>query len=173
MVWVGLISYPLYLWHWPLLSFARIVESETPSRNIRIAAVAISFVLAGLTYYLIEKRVRYGRSTWRKVAVLSVLAVLVGYVGYNAYSRDGLAFRIPDSFKRLERTLSPETQNLNEISIVNNYCRNRFPADELGYCRLSQDAEPNIILIGDSHAASLFYGFAKRIQGSQNTLLVS
>jgi peptidoglycan/LPS O-acetylase OafA/YrhL len=34
LVWFGLISFPLYLWHWPLLSFARIVESETPSHEI-------------------------------------------------------------------------------------------------------------------------------------------
>lgn len=35
LVWFGLISFPLYLWHCPLLSFARIVESQTPSREIR------------------------------------------------------------------------------------------------------------------------------------------
>jgi len=54
-VWFGLISFPLYLWHWPLLSFARIVESEVPSRNIRISAVVLSIVLAWLTFRLVEQ----------------------------------------------------------------------------------------------------------------------
>lgn len=60
-VWFGLISFPLYLWHWPLLSFARIVESEVPSRNIRIAAVVLSILLAWLTARFIEKPIRLGK----------------------------------------------------------------------------------------------------------------
>jgi peptidoglycan/LPS O-acetylase OafA/YrhL len=59
-VWFGLISFPLYLWHWPLLSFARIVESEVPSRNIRLAAVVLSIVLAWLTYKFVERPLRFG-----------------------------------------------------------------------------------------------------------------
>ncbi|WP_139272678.1 acyltransferase family protein [Pseudomonas anguilliseptica] len=93
LVWIGLISYPLYLWHWPLLSFARIVESETPSPEIRIAAVLLSFILAALTYYLIEKPIRYGRSTWRKVTPLCVLAVVVGYVGWHTFEKNGFLYR--------------------------------------------------------------------------------
>ncbi|MDE2586306.1 MAG: acyltransferase, partial [Betaproteobacteria bacterium] len=58
MVFVGVISYPLYLWHWPILSFARIVEAEMPSPEIRGAAVALSFLLAWLTYRLLERPIR-------------------------------------------------------------------------------------------------------------------
>lgn len=94
VVWTGLISYPLYLWHWPLLSFARIIEAQTPSRTIRIAAVAASFLLAAFTYYFVEKKVRRARSSGMKVTLLCVLAVLIGYAGYNAYSRHGYPFRV-------------------------------------------------------------------------------
>lgn len=93
MVFVGVISYPLYLWHWPILSFARIVEGEIPSREVRIGAVVLSFVLAWLTYRLIEKPFRFGRKTWIKTAVLTVGLAVVGYMGYNAYQRNGLEFR--------------------------------------------------------------------------------
>jgi peptidoglycan/LPS O-acetylase OafA/YrhL len=98
-VWFGLISFPLYLWHWPILSFARIVESEVPSRNIRIAAVFLSIFLAWLTYKLVERPLRFGKHSKAKVAVLIVLMAIVGYVGYNNYSREGLMFR--DIAKRL------------------------------------------------------------------------
>ncbi|MCK9395013.1 MAG: acyltransferase [Methylobacter sp.] len=64
MVFVGLISYPLYLWHWPLLSFARIMESGKTSAIMRISIIALSFLLAWLTYRLIEKPVRFGRPSW-------------------------------------------------------------------------------------------------------------
>ena len=53
LVWVGLISYPLYLWHWPLLVFARIIYVE-PSFEVRIAAVLFSVLLAWLTFRFIE-----------------------------------------------------------------------------------------------------------------------
>ncbi|NJR72076.1 MAG: acyltransferase [Gammaproteobacteria bacterium] len=52
MVWFGLISFPLYLWHWPLLSFARIIEGDVPSVQIRLILVVMSVLLAWLTYIL-------------------------------------------------------------------------------------------------------------------------
>lgn len=58
MVWVGLISYPLYLWHWPILAFARIVEGGEPVRNVRIGAVVASVLMAWLTYRFVERKLR-------------------------------------------------------------------------------------------------------------------
>lgn len=49
VVWFGLISYPIYLWHWPLLSFARIVEPGILTLKIRIATIFIAIALAWLT----------------------------------------------------------------------------------------------------------------------------
>jgi len=100
MVFVGVISYPLYLWHWPILSFARIIESGMPSREIRIAAVALSFVLAWLTYRLVERPIRFGRKFGGGTTVALCVALLtVGYVGFNAYERDGLEFRLREFTK--------------------------------------------------------------------------
>ena len=50
VVWIGLISYPLYLWHWPLLSFARIVEGGVPPAALRLALLGVSVGLAWMTY---------------------------------------------------------------------------------------------------------------------------
>ena len=61
LVWFGLISYPLYLWHWPLLSFIRIAGGQTPLLEIRIGAVLLSVILAWLTYILVEKPIRSGK----------------------------------------------------------------------------------------------------------------
>lgn len=93
-VWFGLISFPLYLWHWPLLSFARIAEGgDVPSRTIRIGAVLLSIVLAWLTYKLVERPLRLGNHSRSKVISLALLMAIVGYVGYNTYSRDGIQSR--------------------------------------------------------------------------------
>lgn len=107
-VWFGLISFPLYLWHWPMLSFARIVEGEVPSRSIRIAAVVLSVVLAWLTYKLVERPVRLGKGEKAKVAILVVLMAVVGYVGYNAHERDGLRFRFKSNISMSEEEIASE-----------------------------------------------------------------
>jgi peptidoglycan/LPS O-acetylase OafA/YrhL len=62
LVWIGLISYPLYLWHWPLLVFGRSIASDGGAildRNSRIILVASSFVLAWLTYRFLETPIRF------------------------------------------------------------------------------------------------------------------
>ncbi len=83
MVWVGLISYPLYLWHWPLLAYARILEGASPSDGVRALALAASVALAWLTWRFVERPLRQRRG--RAVVVglssamvaLAALAVLV------------------------------------------------------------------------------------------------
>ena len=58
LVFVGRISYPLYLWHWPLLSFAHILEAGSPSSATISGALVVAFVLAWLTYLLVERPIR-------------------------------------------------------------------------------------------------------------------
>lgn len=93
LVGVGLISYPLYLWHWPLLSFARLLRSETPPPELRAAAIVAAFILAWLTYALIEKPIRFGpRRRW-VVPVLCVLMVVCGAAGYYTFINRGFVGR--------------------------------------------------------------------------------
>jgi peptidoglycan/LPS O-acetylase OafA/YrhL len=58
MVGLGLISYPLYLWLWPLLSFAYILDGEAIRPYAAFAAIMMSVLLAWLTFDLLEKRIR-------------------------------------------------------------------------------------------------------------------
>ena len=75
VVWIGLISYPLYLWHWPVLSFSRILATVTPPAEIRLLAVAVSVALAWITYRVVESPVRFGAG--RRFAVPIVSAVMI------------------------------------------------------------------------------------------------
>ena len=92
-VWFGLISFPLYLWHWPLLSYARIVEGEIPSENIRFVAVVVAILLAWCTYQFCERPVRLGQHGRKTVVALVLLMVIAGGVGYSTYQLAGLGFR--------------------------------------------------------------------------------
>lgn len=156
MVFVGLISYPLYLWHWPLLAFTKIFEFGTPPLSIRFGAVVLSFLLAWLTYRFIEGPIRFGEKTWKTTTTLSVLIFIVGLVGYNAFQRKGFEFRY--------RTLAvtDETKNaLHEPSFQDQECAKIHPeVAAAGFCRRSKQATPNVLVLGDSHAGHLHHGFA-------------
>lgn len=82
-VWFGLISYPLYLWHWPILSFLQIFEGgEPPHRDARIVAVVLAIFLAWLTVLLVEKPLRFGHRNVRlKTVGLTTAMIFVGVVG--------------------------------------------------------------------------------------------
>ncbi len=92
-VWFGLISFPLYLWHWPILSFVRIVEGDLTSYKMRICALTFSVALAWLTFRFVENPFRIGKSDKAKAIFLITIMSIVGYIGYNTYIRDGLMFR--------------------------------------------------------------------------------
>ena len=77
---IGLISYPLYLFHWPILSFLHILKGQNPGASSILAAVVLSFALAVLTYYLVEKKVRYSKAHWT-IPVLIAAFLLSGIFG--------------------------------------------------------------------------------------------
>jgi peptidoglycan/LPS O-acetylase OafA/YrhL len=77
IVWVGTISYPLYLWHWPLLTFLWICYGGLPTPSLKLMAVAASVLLAWLTYIIVEKPFRFGilRTSSVKLLVRSSVAL--------------------------------------------------------------------------------------------------
>jgi peptidoglycan/LPS O-acetylase OafA/YrhL len=93
VVWVGLISYPLYLWHWPLLAFARIAVGGTPSPAVRIFWVAVSVLLAWMTYRVIERPIRFGSRARPIVPALSAAMIVVCAAGVATYAYGGFVER--------------------------------------------------------------------------------
>ena len=162
LVWFGLISFPLYLWHWPLLSFARIVKGELPSPEIRIAAVLISILLAWLTYKLIEKPIRFGNYNKAKNIILILLMIVMGCSGYNTYKHDGLKFR----------PIAKQANILSNYNYFNgkseadfwgsNSCFNLFESyltfEKNGCEKIIFQGHKKIFLMGDSHSAYLSQG---------------
>lgn len=74
LVWFGLISYPLYLWHWPLLSFARLVDGSALVPWIRLALICSAVLLAWLTYRFVEQPLRpSGPANYRIHLLLGLL----------------------------------------------------------------------------------------------------
>jgi peptidoglycan/LPS O-acetylase OafA/YrhL len=85
VVWVGLISYPLYLFHWPALSFVHIVKGEIPKPGYVFAALAAAMLLTLITYYLVERPLRHNRSRWVVPSLVTAFLAL-GISGVLSWS---------------------------------------------------------------------------------------
>ncbi len=83
-VFIGLISYPLYLWHWPLLSYAQILAGGAPSIAVRAFAVCAAFPLSWLTYRAVEKPIRLESN--RAAVTLAATLAVVGCLGLAAFA---------------------------------------------------------------------------------------
>ena len=89
-IFFGLISYPLYLWHWPLLSFAHALDRAEPW-IVRAALVGLSVPLAWATYRFVEIPVRLRRRI--SPQALGAGLVLVGVAASAIYLANGLPSR--------------------------------------------------------------------------------
>jgi peptidoglycan/LPS O-acetylase OafA/YrhL len=163
MVFVGLISYPLYLWHWPILALPRVIHGSELPLAIRMAGVLLSFGLAWTTWRYIENPIRFGRKTWIKTAALLVMSVVIGSMGYRAYSRDGFIGRFPELVRDLGW--------LREVQWSTPQCRGIVGLSDIDYCRSTAARAPDALLIGDSHAAVLYEGLAPAFQKHSQVLM--
>ena len=95
-VGVGLISYSLYLWHFPIFSFSRI-GSLNYSNYEKLEQIAYAFIFSFISYYLIEKPFRnrefIGRRFFYLIVIFTISCLI--YVNYNFISNDGFKNRLP------------------------------------------------------------------------------
>jgi peptidoglycan/LPS O-acetylase OafA/YrhL len=95
-VFVGLISYPLYLWHWPLISYALVVRMEKPLTPLMaVALVASSFLLAWATYRFVEYPIRFGRHRHRRTVIIAASVAVLGACGLVVWTNNGFPERFP------------------------------------------------------------------------------
>jgi peptidoglycan/LPS O-acetylase OafA/YrhL len=78
---IGLVSYPLYLWHWPLMVMARLINEGQLARAGRVGLIVVSLVLAFITYRYVEIPIRFGARKRRSAALLASGLVVTGLVG--------------------------------------------------------------------------------------------
>ena len=155
LVWIGLISYPLYLWHWPLLSFARIIAGQTPPVSMRVVAVFLSITLAWITYRLLERPIRYAARPRKFSLMLAISMASVGLLGLYAYQQNGILTTNP----AVEVLTKIQEQSTDFAS--NTVCRARYPQFKGDYCYQSHPGSPDIQVLGDSHGNRLIAGLSQ------------
>jgi peptidoglycan/LPS O-acetylase OafA/YrhL len=160
LVWFGTISFPLYLWHWPLLSFAQIVEGEIPARPVRIAAVAAAIMLSWLTFRFVEHPVRFSARALETTLALLVMMVIVGVTGYRTFEQGGIATRSVVE-RNLDVYVHPKYDaNLSSSCSIPNVSRYVACEDYV-----AENSSQTILLWGDSTAGAwlpVFLDVAKK-----------
>lgn len=152
-VWFGLISFPLYLWHWPIFSFAHILRGEALPIELSVSLVIISILLAFLTYTFIEKPVKYIKFKPLNAVTLIVLMTIIGSIGYSSYVNDGFGFRLKENENQVKQF---DWKN-NNYSVE---CKLKYIGDD--YCNITHiDKVPSAALIGDSHANHFYLGLSE------------
>lgn len=173
IVALGKVSYPWYLWHWPLLSFAYIIESAQPSVGLRLGLVIASLVLATLTYRVWELPLR--RLPRRLVISLLVVAmVIVGLLGKNIHDRHGLERIRHKNLIQVDQTASQDFLDFEKQGLITNAkCDTPFKFPERDVCLLAHSGKPvSAVVLGDSHAVHAFWGLAKAFDGQGLNLAV-
>ncbi|MBF0416107.1 MAG: acyltransferase [Magnetococcales bacterium] len=179
LVGIGLISYPLYLWHWPLLSFARIMDAATPPLGIRLGLFATSVILAWLTYHLLERPIRRqsGERARRIAWGLLVLMALMLAVGVTIKKLDGLKFRHLGQLNGNVDTLvvGKDREQLARQCGIPNPKHGTWPfwqKDLFNFCLSDGRETPRSAVLGDSKAEALFYGMVRESRPGNRWLLV-
>jgi peptidoglycan/LPS O-acetylase OafA/YrhL len=164
VVFVGLISYPLYLWHWPLLSFANIMAEGKPTVLLRCGIIAVSVAAAWVSYQFVERPIRFGKYsviTWQRYVPATLLSLLcaIGAIGLITERRDGFIGRFPDPVQYLANYKFDTT--LYRDATYRDTCLLYLDQDYHAFGNCVDNDGPNrplLMLWGDSHAAQLYSG---------------
>ncbi len=151
MVAIGMISYPLYLWHWPLLAYLYLMQGGVVTPAMTGTAILLAALIATVSYHLLEKPVRHNGAPGAVALVLASLLLLLGIIGSLIYYRQGLPARAINHLNVSDNV----TPTLPTVAVDG--C-GLSPAERTGIALCQQDRrEPATYgLLGDSKAQALF-----------------
>lgn len=158
-VWFGLISFPLYLWHWPILSFISILTDNDASRSIKTVAVASSIVLAWVTFRFIELPVRKKPGFTAFIPSLAVGMLVLASFSYFVSPRLYNHYWENSSKIALETTASFSPKR-KECHLPPHEGFEKIPA-----CEYFGSTSKQVAVFGNSHATELAYALATDLQG--------
>ena len=170
-VFIGKISYSLYLWHWVFFSLARIIEGDAANRNFRWIIIFVSILFAWISTRFLETPIRSRKNSRSTALALMIGMVVIGLSGLTIYLSSGFPFR--DS--GIQQVLYKGDM---DHDVYHRYHIDHFPLctplklrneapryNGMVRCFQSKaDVPVEIALVGDSHAEHLFLGLAEMMK---------
>ena len=168
-VGIGLISYSLYLWHYPIFAFARVYQFLQVDVINKTVMVLVILTLSIISYFFIEKPFRNRKNNFFKILIILFISILILFIFCfkSIYS---------EGFKK--RTHFPEvvTNTLKKLNYRNKSqnglrCHNRL--GDKGFCIFNElsDNEGDIVLLGDSLTDALLSNLIEKITKTKYRLI--
>jgi peptidoglycan/LPS O-acetylase OafA/YrhL len=151
--WLGAISYPLYLWHWPAL----VLPSSALGRPLRIRerifCIVLTIILAHFTSKYIEQPIRHKKIAGKKIylffagtTIISLVAgLIISSTASSMINVKGTDYKF-DLIKVMQKP-----------AVYGDNCHSNYGETESGYCTYGDiNSKTTVVLYGDSHAAQWF-----------------
>lgn len=164
IVYIGRISYSLYLWHWPVIVLTRYVHALEPASEHFAFITVLSFLLAALSYHFVEQPFRRPRSFSRRTifAISTAGMFAAGSVAATGWMQGGYPGRFSPEVVTLDQERSPAIPFL------------ECDGQSLGHaCMLGAPRLPHILLWGDSHLLALAPAFDKLLRDSGESAVLA
>lgn len=170
-VFVGLISYSLYLWHWPVIVFQNmesLLVSPVSVRMIKLACIIVSFALATISWKFIELPFRGKHKLLTRGEVFrfaAAAAAVVSAIGLTTLASRGFPARYPEKAIQVASYLDYDSASYFREGTCFISSENKFSDYDYARCLQQDPSKKNVLLFGDSHAAQLWYGFSTTLPG--------
>lgn len=165
LVFIGLISYSLYLWHQPILALIKLKTVGAPNFYFLFSGLLVSFLLAILSWKYIESPFRDKRKTSRKfVFCFTVLGISISVIlGLFIFYKEGLPNRFSSRINYSEIKYSPKREECHTSGT--DYLK---PNEA---CRYFEGNDMTWAVLGDSHGVELSYSLAEILNRNQESVL--
>jgi hypothetical protein len=154
-VGIGLISYSLYLWHYPIFAFARIIEFSQGSLFKKLLLGAIIIILSVFSYFFIERPARNKKNKSKFIiSLISISISILVIVNINIVQKDGYQDRLPKIFHNNLESPGNSLGNLDR--------KKCYEKTEDG-CKFNIQSTKKVYLIGDSHMEKLIFDLKDKV----------
>ena len=188
LVGTGLISYALYLWHWPILKGLDILWLGPPD-GILVLMIFVSIGLAYLAWRYVEEPIRRGRVLQSSKALLGVvvgISLIMAGIGWQYHAKNGFPERFSEDIALIEATQSDSrrvsldcTNGLKPLADLMGFPAEpdaKVPKDRRISICVSEDYQedkPSVLYVGDSHLGALTGAISARAHKADTQIIIA
>ena len=158
-VWLGLISYSLYLWHYPIFAFARINQFIGNSFFNQIMIAFVTLILSVCSYYFIEKVFRDKKNKFKNILIILLWLIIIvsGFAILAIYNKGQINKGNIFIHKKINSPLYKDECKFSTDK--SNFLNDNSFKKELSYCKKKYGKF--ILILGDSHSVDLYNSISK------------